>query len=323
MTPVLPCFYPTTTVLIDDDIDTLESLIQVLDLKKKPHHVFIDPREGLRYIQENTYYKTFSKDMMYRDEEDLDEVLSFHPKILLDEIKNPQRYHQVSVLIIDYEMPGIDGLKICQAIDNPYIKKIMLTGVADEKMAISAFNQGLIYQYVRKQDPDFIENLQYMVDKAQKAYFQDIFDVAIKILRNKFLNTAIIEPDFKIYFEELVRKHNIVEYYMVEEIGSFLMVDQNQTIHSLITFDKNLMESHCEIVLTEDLTHQQIDDITQHKLMPCAYDPIKRPHFQISNLSEYLQVPTIIEGQTSTFYCAFGEGFIFFSPDMAIFHKFS
>ena len=323
MKPVLPFFHPTTTVLIDDDTDTLTNLVNVLNLKKKPHLTFVDPRQGLAHIQADTYYKNLSKNMMCLNEYETEDMFVFRPEVLINEMSNPERYYQVSVLIIDYEMPGINGLEVCQEINHPYIKKIMLTGVANEKVGLEAFNQGLIYQYVRKQDPDFIEQLQSTIRKAQEVYFLDINNSSLSFLQNQELSaTPFFEAGFKNYFEDLIKKHDIEEYYLVEIMGSFLMIDKNHVIHSLFTLDKYMMENLCDRVVDELSNVSQINAAMEYKLMPCGYNPFNRHKFKIDNLKEYLAVPTVIPApsQNNTFYCAFGQGYIVFDPGKASFY---
>ena len=319
MKSVLPCFYPTTTVLVDDDSDTLENLVQILDLKDKPHTTFYEPRKAISHININTYGQKFSKKLSYTNENDMENVLSFRIEDLLDETLNPLRHHQVSVVIVDYEMPGIDGIQVCEAVTNPFVKKIMLTGVADEKIAIEAFNNDLIYQYVRKQDPFFIEKLRALIHKAQEAYFQDILNVPLQILQNSPLPTPLFEPAFKSYFHQLLDHHKIKEYYLVEETGSFVMIDQNHRIHSLITLDDDLIEDYLEPPLNESLTKDQLDAIQHHKLIPCFFDPFNKPGFGSHDLGSFLHQPTIIQGQQETFYSAFGQDFIPVEPESVAF----
>jgi CheY-like chemotaxis protein len=69
-------------------------------------------------------------------------------------IYNPRRYEEISTVIVDYDMPSMKGLEFCEKLQNPYIRKILYTGVAGEGLAIEAFNKGLIDGYIRKGDPN-------------------------------------------------------------------------------------------------------------------------------------------------------------------------
>ena len=63
-------------------------------------------------------------------------------------VHDPDRFAEVSVAIVDYDMPGENGMEICRRLRNHPVRTVMLTGKADEKLATSAFNQGLIDRFV-------------------------------------------------------------------------------------------------------------------------------------------------------------------------------
>ena len=242
ITPILPCFHPTTVAMMDDDSDFLEGLTRVLRFENKPHICFVDPVEGIEHLNQDTYRQDFLNRLVAFEEGNITEdTLVFRDQLILQEALNPKRFSQVSVLIIDYEMPRMRGLEVCERLNNPFIKKIMLTGEPDESIAIDAFNEGLIYQYVRKQKADFVEQLERIIKQAQREYFEEIFSIPMKILRERPESTALVEPKFVNYFNEIVQKNAIEEYYLVEPTGSFLMVDKNQKTHSLMTLDEGLV----------------------------------------------------------------------------------
>ena len=58
------------------------------------------------------------------------------------QIYNSERFAQISVVITDYAMPEMDGVDFLRQIKHSEIKRILLTGVADEKIAVKAFNWG-------------------------------------------------------------------------------------------------------------------------------------------------------------------------------------
>ena len=57
------------------------------------------------------------------------------------------------VCVVDYSMPAMSGLKVLSEITGWSGSRILLTGRADEQLAVSAFNSGLIQQFIPKQSP--------------------------------------------------------------------------------------------------------------------------------------------------------------------------
>lgn len=314
MTYISPCFYPTTTVLVDDDSYWLKSLVSALELGDKPHQTFYDPHHALDYLTQDRYRETFLKNLATTDEGLGGECLSFHPRSLVADLNTPKRFHQVSVLVVDYEMPGMKGGELCQRIPNPFVQKILLTGAADESIAVEAFNQGLIDCYIRKHDPKFLSLLQRALLQARQKYFQELFHIPLQTLIQRSESTALVEPVFIDFFNDLVKKHHIREAYLVESTGSFLMVGANKKLFSLITLDDDLLTAYCDAKSVESLSPKEVQALEKKELIPCYYNPFQAPYMETDRLKEFLRSPTLLKGAEKTFYAVFGEGFIQINP---------
>jgi FixJ family two-component response regulator len=71
----------------------------------------------------------------------------------------PERYSLPKVVVIDYYMPGLNGLEALSQLDGWSGKKILLTGVADETLVCKAFNNRVIDYYIPKQNSKLITQL--------------------------------------------------------------------------------------------------------------------------------------------------------------------
>ena len=85
------------------------------------------------------------------------------------------RFAQVQVAVVDYAMPAMSGLRVLGELQDWPGSRILLTGRADEQLAVSAFNRGLIHQFVPKQSPDIrlrlisaIDTLRHLPDRRQQ-----------------------------------------------------------------------------------------------------------------------------------------------------------
>ncbi len=81
------------------------------------------------------------------------------PQVLRYWANNPARYQLAQTCVVDYAMPGTDGLKVLNTLLDWPGSRILLTGQADEQIAIQAFNGGLIDQFIPKQAPDMAGRL--------------------------------------------------------------------------------------------------------------------------------------------------------------------
>ncbi|WP_051908729.1 response regulator [Candidatus Odyssella acanthamoebae] len=171
MNSLLCCYFPTKVIFVDDSSSILRSLAPILDHNIATYGFFDNPYKALEFV--NSFQGIdFLPSAFPSREQKSDEIYKA--------IFSPQRYEEVSSVIVDYEMPSMKGLEFCEKLQNPYIRKILYTGVADEKVAIEAFNKGLIDGYIRKQDesddPSLILN--NFIRQSQLKYFKTLTDVS-------------------------------------------------------------------------------------------------------------------------------------------------
>ncbi|MBL0422281.1 response regulator [Ramlibacter sp. AW1] len=149
---------PGSVVFLDDDADYLEMLAMVL-----PRHwnVRLHLRPG-RCIQQ-----------LLR-ELPLWEIDAWNQQLLVDQWRQgkpliPQilgywarsinRYGLSRLCAVDFSMPGMDGLQVLSELTEWQGARVLLTGQADEQIAVRAFNRGLIDQFIPKQLPDIARRL--------------------------------------------------------------------------------------------------------------------------------------------------------------------
>lgn len=81
------------------------------------------------------------------------------------------RFDLTKVCVVDYSMPAMNGLQVLSELVNWSGSRVLLTGRADEQIAVSAFNQALIDQYIPKQTTEITrrltDSIQRMLDEPQ------------------------------------------------------------------------------------------------------------------------------------------------------------
>src|SRR5438105_5113871 len=159
-----PLFHrPGTIVFLDDDPYYLEMLALVLP---KQWHVklFMRPLECINYLQQEP---PFWEADAWNQQQLVDQWRAgkpLIPQILGYWSKYTERYALTSVCVFDYSMPAMDGLTaLGELVDWPG-SRVLLTGQADEQVAVRAFNRGLIDQFIAKQTPDISRHLIDSVD---------------------------------------------------------------------------------------------------------------------------------------------------------------
>lgn len=91
------------------------------------------------------------------------------PQVLRYWGSNPARYQLAQTCVVDFAMPGLNGLKVLEALMDWPGSRILLTGQADESIAIQAFNNGLIDQFIPKQTADIAGRLMTTLIKLART----------------------------------------------------------------------------------------------------------------------------------------------------------
>ncbi len=224
-------YYPTTVVLIDDDPSFLKSIAFRLD-PNMSYKTYLDPREALDYLKNlKSQNKLFSHSVALNPETEnyIENQFSvqFNLSKIYQEVYNPNIFNEVSIIIADYAMPNMNGADLFRNLADVPIKKMMLTGQADESSAVDLFNEGLIDKFILKKNTQTLKDLiNQSIQELQYKYFQDLSEVIFKSLSLQPY-ACFDDPDFIDFFYKIKNDISASSYYMLEPSGSFLFFDEN------------------------------------------------------------------------------------------------
>ncbi|TFY98949.1 response regulator [Ramlibacter humi] len=144
---------PGTIVFLDDDPDYLE-MLSLMVPRKWYARLFTQPRECIAALQSEV---PFWEADAWTQQQLVDQWRAGKPLVpqILDYwSRQTERFALTRLFVVDFSMPGMDGLQVLgELIDWPGAR-VLLTGQADDQVAINAFNAGLIEQFVPKQTAD-------------------------------------------------------------------------------------------------------------------------------------------------------------------------
>ncbi|MCD6040030.1 MAG: Response regulator containing a CheY-like receiver domain and an domain [Gammaproteobacteria bacterium] len=240
------CYYPTITILIDDK----KNFLKELDLKLSHqffYRFYTQPEEFIEYINHQYSFDPFTNRCVFLDNDELDRgSQNINIRMIRNEATNENRFYQISTLISDYAMPTKNGLECCQSIPDKYaITKILLTGQADNSLAVEAFNKGIINKFIHK-SPNVAQLVNSAIYEAQVKYFINLSEKLYDMLPES-TTQCLTDPAFADFFYKLCEEKNIVEYYLTDERGSFLMLDMQGKPSWLAIANDEQMESYYEI----------------------------------------------------------------------------
>ncbi|MGQ3891987.1 response regulator [Legionella sp. CNM-4043-24] len=234
------CYFPGTALFVDDSRDFLLNFVLQLD-ESLAYRIYDSPFDAMEHIENTQGERQLISQRCLWEYKEYKQSGQGNPALLAlhADLYNPQRFADVSVVVVDYAMPGMDGLEFCRRINNSHIRKILLTGKADEKLAIEAFNEGLIHRYIHKSDPHAAELITRSIYELQWQYFQDMSQT---IERSLSLDTPACYKDkaFVSFFRRFCQDKGIVEFYQADKSGSLILLDDDARVSFLVV--KNALE---------------------------------------------------------------------------------
>ncbi len=267
-------YFPTSVLFVDDSRNFLLNFTLQLD-EDIAFEVKYSPYEALDVI--------YARDQAILANKSSQNALSRYNHLTFDsknangaiseigkEIYNPLRFSEISVVVVDYEMPGMNGLEFISKMENSRIKRILLTGQTDEAIAKKAIDQGFVDLYIQKQDRNVFDKVNNGIRQLQHEYFQDMSKLVNKIMGVSASTEpfALRNERFIQFFKSILLKYNIVEYYLNDDLGSFLLVSDDGKI-SII---QNCVESEVQKCVEEAKLHQikrsTLQQLEQGKKLP-------------------------------------------------------
>lgn len=275
------CYFPSTALFIDDSRDFLLNFVLQLD-EGVAYRIFDAPQRALDYIHNKSGkldllgHKRLNEYTQAKNCPLTNHTINLDLAAIHAEVYNPDRFSEVSVVVVDYAMPGMDGLEFCRRIENTNIKKILLTGQADEKLAIAAFNQGLIHRYIKKSELNAAALITQSIYELQLQYFQAMSDMIVRMLPVKS-PSCLHDKKFAQFFQQLREEKGIVEYYLADNSGSFFMLDDDANTSFLIVKREDDMRMYYDLALEHNASEEVLEQLASGTKIP-GFWQAKRPH---------------------------------------------
>lgn len=303
-------YYPTLAILVDDS----ERFINTISLLLDPHLAYVsftDPTKALKYITQKNPGSLAEKCLSENSEANdfgmraSEHGIKVNLSKLYQQVYNKERFNETSVIVVDYSMPNMDGMKFCRGIRdlNSSIKIILLTGEADEGKGIEMLNSGLIDRYISKKSPEFGEHVSIAIAELQKQYFESQSGILIKSLSTKS-SSCLKEGTFIKVFHEIIRKHGIAEYYLIESTGSFLLVKFDGTpLWLIVTSDEELNE-YCKIAEDYHASPKVLKLLKEGQKIPFFKTPDEYMKSSGVHWEANLHTAQKIQGDSTNYYYA-------------------
>lgn len=300
-----PIYFPTTTIFVDDSQPFLENLSLQLD-PQLAYSLFHSPSKALEFINSQNRGKPFSRDYFsrYADRDDVSAnncVVDIDVDKIHREVYNQARFAESSVIVVDYVMPEMSGLDFCRNVKLPGVKKILLTGKADENLAVRAFNEGLIDRFITKNDSDALATLNRLIIELQDEYFTELGAPLANILATGAYG-FLHDPAIAEVFNQLRKDRGIVEHYLCCNPEGMLMVNRSGVTSLLIVCLPDDLQAYYEIALDQAAPSELLDALTSRKFIPYFWETNGHYDAALDDWQSMLHPAREVAGQKRYFY---------------------
>lgn len=259
------CFYPTRKILLDDDKAFTQSIL--LKMYGKNFSAFNFVTEALKYLTQEYNPKIIKSNLISLTSSAVDSIAEHTINIQFEKLNEctlEDSNQDISILFIDYHMPDMYGIDFLKQISTLPMKKVLVTGEYDYKIAIDAFNNGLIDAYIRKSEPDFLSKLQHIASELEWQYFIDLSQVVYDLPEFDYLkNKHLIN-----FFTQFITDKNITNFHLIDKQGTFHtrnILDEKEYI-----IFRNIMQLQqlSEFAAEDGASEKTVNDLAQGKVIP-------------------------------------------------------
>lgn len=274
------CYYPTSLILVDDNKKFLQSLR--LGLSDYSCFFYENPKEALDFLNNSYKFEPFiNRSLLSEEDKHIEQsVAGLNIKKIHHEIYNSNRYQEISILLADYSMHYVNGVEFCNEIQSKHLQKVMLTGEASNELAIAAFNKGIINKFILKSSIGFLNVIMNNIQELQENYFVKLTDIGLsKSYRNNVLST-IEDPVFINLFNLICKRNQIVEYYLLDDQGSYLLLNKNKKMKWLIVKTESEMQNLINFAAFEEAPESILNALQNRERLPYFHETEldKPPH---------------------------------------------
>ncbi len=269
--PVPVYRHPALTILVDDNQSFLDSVAFQLQPARAPK-LFDNPTTALAWVREA--YRGVSTPSQSISVEYDDQFLSFERRIvavdvdrIYRQVMNPRRFCVPAVIVIDYAMPQMDGVAFCEQLADLPCKKILLTGQADDSIAIAAFNRGTIDRFIKKGAQDALDQLDTAIDELEHAFFRTQSGTMTDLLaRHSF--SFLSEPAVAALIGRVCAQYGFVEYYLFADPSGIVFIDMQGKATLMVVETEAGLLAHLEAARDAGAPSSFLDALGELRVLP-------------------------------------------------------
>lgn len=293
-------FYSTMLVWVDDDEFFVRTIANTFT-KDYCIKIFLSPNSFTDFfskyipISENiSFLRGSNGDNDYEINHRLPVEIDF--QTIIDLYNNKQRCHDISTIIVDFKMPQLTGLDLMKKTPVSIIKRILLTGEAENELAVAAFNHNIIDRFVHKGNANFAADLKLYVKQLSTQYFSDMTKPLLAHLEVEY-RLPQSDPIFIDFFNSWMAINNIVEYFIFDKNGSMLVTNESGESFCFIIHTERSLDAFSELHATNKSVKLFVNAVTQRYKIPFFGLFREGWEFESTQWAHYFYAPEVFQGR--------------------------
>ncbi|MEM7589035.1 MAG: response regulator [Myxococcota bacterium] len=298
------CSHPFSVYLVDDNFNYLLDTLGSLDNKLFRYQMSQWPEKlwstlNKQYGDEPFIHRNVQQVPISGSGYQHIDVLTSHIHL---EVKRLARFEQVGILLLDVEMPALNGLKMCDRLTNPYMQKIALTGKLSKDDAITALSEGRVHQVIHKEDSNLEERLHKALHRAYWKYYKALTKGLYGSHSPYTEGSAPRDAGFFQLLQQQMQQYNAVEHYVCDAKGTFLLVDKEGKTHLLFARTAQQLQQDLQAPQAKSADSSLLQQLRQNKKMLCYFHPENAELPPGSQWQQHIQPLQIHQGDQPLFY---------------------
>lgn len=264
-------FYPTTVLMVDDDVGFLKATaLELVDTYKTV--TFSDSNEAIAFLTRQN--GAFFRGRLLAEHLE-DGILAFR-----NEPYNARRFDDVLVSIVDYDMPNKSGFDVMQYVGlSDYYKShehsyILLTAKKYNDFDKELAEDRVGKNFISKFDDNHLRDLLLRINQQATDMFQGVcHSLTTSLTKNPQEKTSFLnDGNFLPILNDFLKAHNICEGYLFDKQGSLMMLDNDANLYWLFVRNTHGMVNSIEKAKQYHAPQSVIEALESKKFILSLYE---------------------------------------------------
>lgn len=319
---VMPvCYHPTTVMMVDDDAEFSKTL--ALYMTDRLSFVsFSSTDSAIDYVKNTFHHSMFTNRCLSHTAQK--HQLDF--LAIRNEVYNVNRFKEILISIVDYDMPNKNGLELINTMEFPpevlFNAYIMLSGSITSALDPRIAGQNIANSFISKASPDFADKLMLMVNEKCESIFQWYSYMPARMLAADptEMTSFLSDKNCVQLLDDYVRDNNVCEMYLFDKQGSYLFLDKDANLSWMFVRNELGVENTIRLADKYHAPQFVIDALKGREVILSLYEKEDFERIKTINWDNYILPATTFKSSNqyverlgissqSTYYYAFSKVF--------------